>query len=61
MDERIESESRKLLGRLRAVLAGGAAGQQRLDQIVRLIAKPTSADIVVAKLVQITTEPPDRE
>ena len=38
MVERRETESRKLLGRLRDVMASEAAGQQRLDQITQLIA-----------------------
>jgi len=36
--ERLESESRKLLGRLRDAMAGHAAGQERLDEITSLIA-----------------------
>jgi phosphotransferase system, enzyme I, PtsP len=38
MPERIETESRKLLGSLRAALAEDCAGQARLDRIVHLIA-----------------------
>jgi phosphotransferase system, enzyme I, PtsP len=38
MPHRTESESRKLLGRLREVMAGASAGQARLDRIVKLIA-----------------------
>lgn len=38
MAERFETESRKLLGRLRDVMASGEAGQARLDKIVGLIA-----------------------
>ena len=38
MPERAESESRKLLRRLRDSLAGRGAGQERLDRITRLIA-----------------------
>ena len=38
MGHRIESDSRKLLGRLRDTMAEEAAGQERLDKIVRLIA-----------------------
>ncbi len=45
MPERIESESRKLLGRLREVLAQPGAGQARLDQVVRLIAELMRFDV----------------
>ena len=38
VDRLVESESRKLLGRLSAVMAEGGAGQARLDSIVSLIA-----------------------
>ncbi|MEO0871627.1 MAG: phosphoenolpyruvate-utilizing N-terminal domain-containing protein, partial [Pseudomonadota bacterium] len=38
MKQSTESESRKLLGRLRDALAEDSPGQQRLDKIVRLIA-----------------------
>ncbi|SHF46287.1 phosphotransferase system, enzyme I, PtsP [Loktanella atrilutea] len=38
MSEKIETESRKLLGRLRRALAEDSAGQERLDRIVELIA-----------------------
>jgi phosphotransferase system enzyme I (PtsP) len=45
MLERTESESRKLLGRLRAAMADSAAGQQRLDHIVRLIADSMRCEV----------------
>lgn len=45
MPDRIESESRKLLGRLRDVLAQPGAGQTRLDQVVRLIAQEMRFDV----------------
>ncbi|ARO13551.1 phosphoenolpyruvate-protein phosphotransferase [Ketogulonicigenium robustum] len=45
MAERDESESRKLLGRLRAALAESSAGQARLDRIVRLIAGSMQAEV----------------
>ncbi len=38
MPERTESESRKLLSRLRDTLAEPGAGQERLDRITHLIA-----------------------
>ncbi|SLN27792.1 phosphoenolpyruvate--protein phosphotransferase [Roseisalinus antarcticus] len=40
-----ESESRKLLGRLRDVMAEDAAGQTRLDKIVQLIATSMSTEV----------------
>lgn len=45
MPERTESDSRKLLRRLRDTLAVPGAGQDRLDQITHLIAglKPAHA------------------
>jgi phosphotransferase system, enzyme I, PtsP len=45
MPNRGESESRKLLGRLREVLAGASAGQQRLDRIVQLIASSMETEV----------------
>ncbi len=45
MPHRAESESRKLLGRLREVLAGASAGQQRLDRIVQLIASSMETEV----------------
>jgi phosphotransferase system enzyme I (PtsP) len=41
----IETESRKLLGRLRDVMASEAAGQARLDQITKLIAESMVAEV----------------
>lgn len=45
MPERIESESRKLLGRLRRALAEDSAGQERLDRIVQLIASSMGTEV----------------
>jgi len=45
MPERIESESRKLLGRLRDTLAESSAGQARLDRIVALIATSMQTEV----------------
>lgn len=40
-----ESESRKLLGRLREIMAEDSAGQTRLDQITGLVADSMEADV----------------
>ena len=45
MADGTESESRKLLGRLREVMAGSEAGQARLDSITRLIAESTGSEV----------------
>jgi hypothetical protein len=45
MADRLESESRKLLGRLRDALAESSAGQDRLDRIVKLIAGSMQAEV----------------
>jgi len=45
MPERTETESRKLLGRLRAALAETTAGQARLDRIVALIAESMQTEV----------------
>ena len=45
MAERQETESRKLLGRLRDVMAGDAAGQARLDEITSLIASSMGCEV----------------
>ena len=45
MPDRMESESRKLLGRLRDALAESSAGQDRLDRIVNLIAGSMRAEV----------------
>jgi phosphotransferase system enzyme I (PtsP) len=45
MPDRLESESRKLLGRLRDALAESSAGQDRLDRIVKLIASSMLAEV----------------
>ena len=44
MAEGYESESRKLLGRLRTALAEENAGQARLDSVVTLIASSMRAE-----------------
>ena len=45
MAERIESDSRKLLGRLRDAMAGDDAGQARLDKITHLIATSMGCEV----------------
>ena len=45
MPERFESESRKLLGKLRAAMAEDSAGQARLNRIVTLIANSMAAEV----------------
>jgi len=45
MPERTESDSRKLLRRLRDTLAEPGAGQERLDRIVRLIAHSMGTEV----------------
>ena len=45
MPERIESESRKLLGRLRDTMAEQAAGQARLDKITHLTADSMGTEV----------------
>ena len=45
MSERPESESRKLLGRLRDAMAGHTAGQERLDEITTLIASSMGCEV----------------
>ncbi len=45
MVERAESESRKLLGRLRDTMASQAAGQERLDQITHLTADSMGSEV----------------
>ncbi|PUB16288.1 phosphoenolpyruvate--protein phosphotransferase [Yoonia sediminilitoris] len=45
MPHRLESESRKLLGRLREALAGDNEGQARLDRVVDLIASSMQAEV----------------
>ena len=42
---RTESESRRLLGRLREAMAEGGAGQARLDRIVRLVAESMRTEV----------------
>ena len=45
MAQRSESESRKLLGRLRDTMAEDAAGQARLDKITHLIADSMKTEV----------------
>ncbi|MGF6859871.1 phosphotransferase system enzyme I (PtsP) [Rhodobacteraceae bacterium MBR-64] len=45
MAERTETESRKLLGRLRDTLAEAGAGQERLDRITHLIADSMGTEV----------------
>ncbi|AHM02567.1 Phosphoenolpyruvate-protein phosphotransferase of PTS system [Roseibacterium elongatum DSM 19469] len=45
MVEQSESESRKLLSRLQAVMADAAAGQERLDRITHLIADSMGSEV----------------
>ncbi len=45
MAERFETESRKLLGRLRDAMAGDEAGQTRLDKITHLIATSMGCEV----------------
>ncbi|MEP1765282.1 MAG: phosphoenolpyruvate--protein phosphotransferase [Sulfitobacter sp.] len=45
MPERTESDSRKLLGRLRDAMAGEDAGQARLDKITHLIATSMGCEV----------------
>ncbi|MBP1807171.1 phosphoenolpyruvate--protein phosphotransferase [Rubellimicrobium aerolatum] len=45
MPDRTESESRKLLGRLSAVMAATSVGQTRLDRIVQLIATSMRCEV----------------
>ena len=45
MPEKIETESRKLLGKLRTALAEDSAGQARLDRIVGIIAASMRTEV----------------
>ena len=45
MPNKIESDSRKLLGRLRDTMAEEAKGQDRLDKITQLIASTTGTEV----------------
>ena len=45
MSETTESESRKLLGRLREALAIESAGQERLDKVVSLVAGSMQTEV----------------
>ena len=49
MPHRLETESRKLLGRLREALAADSEGQARLDAVVDLIA---DSMVAIAWLLQ---------
>ncbi|MEQ9261055.1 MAG: phosphoenolpyruvate--protein phosphotransferase [Roseovarius sp.] len=43
--EKFQTDSRQMLGRLRAVMAEDSAGQQRLDRITRLIAEEMRTEV----------------
>ncbi len=45
MTQDFQTDSRQMLGRLRAVMAEDAAGQQRLDRITRLIAEEMRTEV----------------
>ncbi|WP_135501482.1 phosphoenolpyruvate--protein phosphotransferase [Roseovarius aestuariivivens] len=45
MTQHFETDSRQMLGRLRAVMAEDAAGQQRLDRITQLIAEEMRTEV----------------
>ena len=45
MPQRFETESRKLLGRLREALAADNEGQARLDEVVSLIANSMGTEV----------------
>ena len=45
MPNKIESNSRQLLGRLRDTMAEEAKGQDRLDKITQLIASTTGTEV----------------
>ena len=45
MPDRTETESRKLLGRLRDLMAEDAAGQARLDKITHLTADSMGTEV----------------
>ena len=45
MADSFETESRKLLGRLRDLMAGDDPGQARLDKITQLVARSTGAKL----------------
>ena len=47
MVESTESESRRLLGRLREAMAGDDPGQARLDKITHLIADSMGTDLTI--------------
>ena len=44
-DNSYESDSRKLLGRLKAALAADSAGQERLDRVTTLIAESLGVEV----------------
>ena len=45
MPDGVETESRKLLGRLREAMASEAAGQERLDHITHIIANSMGTEV----------------
>lgn len=55
MSEKSESKSRKLLGRLRDVMAEDSAGQARLDKITHLIANSMQTEVCSVYLFRDTT------
>ena len=50
MSQQFRTDSQKMLGRLRAVMAQDAAGQARLDQITRLIAEEMRTGVCSSQL-----------
>jgi len=53
MADGTETESRKLLGRLREEMASEAAGQERLDRITHLIADSIRAEVCSVYLFRV--------
>jgi len=54
MAQGTESESRKLLSRLQAVMADASAGQERLDRITHLIADSMGSEVCSIYLLRDT-------
>ena len=52
MSHNFQTDSRQMLGRLRAVMAEDAAGQQRLDRITTLIAEEMRTQVCSIYLSQ---------
>ncbi|MGB8841610.1 MAG: peptidase, partial [Aliidongia sp.] len=53
MDQRVGlSGARRLLGRLRGVMAGAGSAQDRLDQVVQIIAVDMEAEVCSAYLMR---------